>query len=60
MAQHVSCDEAMHDLINKPSNVQLLASLEPDAPAILDTLFLVPDLDISSSSFLQLHVINMH
>jgi len=47
-AQHVSFDEAMHNLIDKPPNVHLLFSLKPDAPAIIDTSFSVPDLDISS------------
>jgi len=38
-AQHVSFDEAMHDLNDKPPNAHLLASFKPDAPATIDTFF---------------------
>ena len=58
-AQHVSFDEAMHDLNDKPPNVRLLASLKPETSASIDTSFSIPDLDISSSPFLQLHTITM-
>jgi len=56
-AQHVSFDEVMHDLIDKPPNAHLLASLKPDASEVLDSTVFVPDLDISTSPFLQLQTV---
>jgi len=60
MAQHVSFDEAMHDLVDKPPNARPLASLKPDASEVLDSTVFVPDLDISTSLFLQLQTVCVH
>ena len=60
MAQHVSFDEAMHDLADKPPNAHLLASLKLHVAEVLDTTFLVPDLDIGASPFLQLQNVCVH
>jgi len=60
MAQHVSFDEVMHDLADKPPNARLLASLPPHTTKVLDTTFLVPDLDVSISPFLQLQKVCVH
>jgi len=59
-AQHVSFDEVMHDLVDKPPNAHLLASLKPNAPEILDSTISIPDLDVSTSPLLQLQTICVH
>ncbi len=53
-AQHVSFDKVMHDLTDKPPNDCLLASLQPGSTEIINLAVSIPDLDISSSPFLQL------
>jgi len=58
-AQHVSFDEVMHDLTDKPLNAHLLASLQPDDIEIIDLTVSIPDLGISSSPFLQLHTVSV-
>jgi len=50
----------MHDLVDKPPNACLLASLKPNAPEILNSTILIPYLDISTSPFLQLQTICVH
>ncbi len=58
-AQHVSFDEVMHDLTDKPPNACLLASLQADGIKIIDSTVSIPDLDISSFPFLQLRTVSV-